>query len=68
MNNHRRRRAGARHFSFWNYLLLLLVLVSSVVYALPNVYGNDPSLVIASSQQPVSAQLATQHDILELLS
>jgi len=68
MNSHQRRRDAVRRFPIWNYLVLLLVLVSSVVYALPNVYGKDPSILVTSNRKPIATQPATQQNIIELLS
>jgi preprotein translocase subunit SecD len=34
----------------WKYLLILLVLVLGVVYALPNLFGEDPALQITSDR------------------
>ena len=34
----------------WKYLLLIFVLVVGVIYALPNLYGADPSLQISGSR------------------
>ena len=37
-------------YPMWKYLLLTFVLVVSVIYALPNVYGEDPALQISGSR------------------
>ncbi len=37
------------HFPFWKNLLILAVLVLGIVYALPNLFGDDPSVQISSS-------------------
>ena len=56
-------------YSRWKYLVILLVLALSVVYALPNVYPQDPavqvtanrgSLVDAAMKQRVEAALKKQ--------
>lgn len=36
------------HFPKWKYALLLVVLLVSLFYALPNMYGEDPSVQISS--------------------
>ncbi len=55
-------------FPRWKYVLILLVLVFSAVYALPNIYPQDPSVQITASRgaaiddalrQKVTATLAT---------
>ena len=37
-------------YPLWKYLLLVFVLVIGVIYALPNVYGEDPALQISGSR------------------
>jgi preprotein translocase subunit SecD len=37
------------HFPLWKNLLVLTILVIGTVYALPNIYGNDPAVQLASS-------------------
>ena len=37
-------------YSIWKYLLILLVVVVGTIYALPNIYGEDPALQITSSR------------------
>ncbi len=37
-------------YPLWKYLLIVAVLVVGVVYALPNLYGEDPALQISSSR------------------
>ncbi len=39
------------HFPFWKNLLILTVLVLGIVYALPNLFGDDPSVQISSSDE-----------------
>ncbi len=36
-------------FPFWKNLIILSVLVVGIIYALPNLYGNDPSVQLSSS-------------------
>jgi preprotein translocase subunit SecD len=36
------------YFSLWKNLLILLVFAVGIIYSLPNIYGNDPSVQIAS--------------------
>ncbi len=35
------------HYPLWKYLLLIVVLIVSSLYALPNVFGEDPALQIS---------------------
>lgn len=37
------------HFPLWKNLLVIVVLVFGLLYALPNVFGNDPAVQVASS-------------------
>jgi preprotein translocase subunit SecD len=37
-------------YSIWRYLLLLAVLLVGVIYALPNLYGEDPALQISGTR------------------
>jgi len=36
-------------FPFWKNLLILMTLVFGIIYALPNIFGNDPSVQLSSS-------------------
>jgi preprotein translocase subunit SecD len=37
-------------YSIWRYLLILAVLLVGVIYALPNLYGEDPALQISGTR------------------
>jgi preprotein translocase subunit SecD len=37
-------------YSFWRYLLILALLLIGLVYALPNLYGEDPALQISGTR------------------
>jgi preprotein translocase subunit SecD len=37
-------------YSVWKYLLILFIVTVGVIYALPNLYGEDPALQITSSR------------------
>ena len=37
------------HFPLWKNLLILTVLVLGIIYSLPNLYGDDPSVQISAS-------------------
>lgn len=47
------------HFSLWKNLLILIVFALGVIYALPNLYGNDPSVQLA----PVAAAKLEQKHV-----
>ena len=40
-------------YPLWKYLLLAFVLVIGLIYALPNVYGEDPALQISGSRNAI---------------
>jgi preprotein translocase subunit SecD len=55
-------------YSIWRYILILIVLLVGMVYALPNLYGEDPALQISGSragtvdssvEESITATLAT---------
>lgn len=50
----------------WKYLLLIIVLGASALYALPNLYGEDPALQVSSSRL-TSVDEDTQAKVAELL-
>jgi len=37
-------------YSVWKYLLILFVITIGIIYALPNIYGEDPALQVTSSR------------------
>ncbi len=37
-------------YPLWKYILILIVLVTGGIYALPNIYGKDPSLQISATR------------------
>lgn len=53
-------------YPLWKYILLLVVLVMGVLYALPNLYGEDPALQISSSRG-VQVNETTQQQVEALL-
>ena len=67
MNYANKSRPIIKRTSIWQYLLLLSVLVSSVVYALPNVYGHDPSIAISLHKSSDMFPPTTKKNIQELL-
>jgi len=38
------------HFPLWKNLLILLVFIIGIIYSLPNLYGDDPSVQVSSTQ------------------
>lgn len=45
------------HFPLWKNLMILIIFIIGIVYALPNLFGNDPSVQLASS---ITTQLDQQ--------
>lgn len=41
-------------YPLWKYLLLAIVLITGIIYASPNLYGEDPSVQISHRSQPMS--------------
>ncbi|MBS3954576.1 MAG: protein translocase subunit SecD [Methylomicrobium sp.] len=42
------------HFPLWKNGLILIILVVASIYALPNLYGDDPSVQVSSSSTPLA--------------
>jgi len=38
------------HFPLWKNLLILIVFVIGIIYSLPTLYGDDPSVQVSSTQ------------------
>jgi len=43
----------SNQYPLWKYLLLVFVLIFSTIYALPNLYGEDPALQISGTRNAV---------------
>jgi len=41
-------------YPLWKYILIVVVVVVGILYALPNLYGNDPAVQISSSRGQVT--------------
>ena len=52
-------------YPLWKYLMLLIVLIFGGIYALPNLYGEDPSVLISLRNNNIDQ--ATQDRVKELL-
>ena len=50
----------------WKYILIVVILVVSVIYALPNLYGKDPALQISATRTAEVSEL-TQFQIEDAL-
>ncbi|MFT5134394.1 MAG: preprotein translocase subunit SecD [Gammaproteobacteria bacterium] len=44
-------------YSAWKYILILLVVIFGGIYALPNIYGKDPSLQVSASRAAEISEL-----------
>ncbi|SHE23281.1 protein translocase subunit SecD [methanotrophic endosymbiont of Bathymodiolus puteoserpentis (Logatchev)] len=55
------------HFPFWKNFLIITVLLVGIVYALPNIFGDDPSVQISASNETKisSAQLNNIESLLK---
>ncbi len=53
-------------YPLWKYILILIVLIVSILYALPNAYENDPSIQI-SAKRGFDVSLATQESARKVL-
>jgi preprotein translocase subunit SecD len=53
-------------YPLWKYLLLVIVLVATTLYALPNLYGEDPALQI-SANRGSKVDVATQQKVADIL-
>ncbi len=53
-------------YPLWKYLLIAAVLLVSGLYALPNLFGKDPSVVITTEEQAVPGE-ETQEELLGFL-
>lgn len=47
-------------YPLWKYLLVLAVVVVGLVYALPNLYGEDPAIQVSSARATVDAGTLTR--------
>lgn len=48
------------HFPLWKNGLILIILVVASIYALPNLYGDDPSVQVSSSSTPLEQSQVKQ--------
>jgi hypothetical protein len=49
------------HFPIWKNLLILIVLIFGIVYSLPNLYGDDPSVQISAGDATDITELQLAH-------
>jgi len=53
-------------YPIWKYLLIIIVMVVGIIYAAPNLYGEDPALQV-SAVRGVEVSVATQETIRSVL-
>lgn len=53
-------------YPLWKYILVLTVLTVGVIFALPNLFGEDPSVVITTEDGEIPAE-ETQSEVLSFL-
>jgi preprotein translocase subunit SecD len=55
-------------YAWWKYLIIGLVLVTGLVYALPNLFGEDPAVQISPARATVTLDQAVYSRVLDRLS
>jgi preprotein translocase subunit SecD len=55
-------------YPLWKYLLIAVVLIAGVIYALPNLYGDDPAVQISASARGVEVTEQTLKKVESALS
>ncbi|MBK1735904.1 protein translocase subunit SecD [Halorhodospira abdelmalekii] len=53
-------------YPLWKYVLLLVVLLTGILFALPNLFGEDPAVVVTTQEGEVPAQ-EVQDEVLAFL-
>lgn len=54
-------------YPWWKYVLLVVVVVVAIIYALPNLYGDDPSVQVSSDSIKVTVTEATLNQVEQAL-
>jgi len=49
-------------YPLWKYLLLITILVLGGIYAMPNLYGEDPSVLVSLRNQQIDEETQTKID------
>jgi len=49
-------------YPLWKYLLLITILVTGGIYAMPNLYGEDPSVLVSLRNQQIDEETRTKID------
>ena len=53
-------------YPFWKYLLIAFLIVIGTIYALPNLYGDDPALQISANRM-AEINTATRDKVIKTL-
>ena len=54
-------------YPVWKYAILLVALIVSIIYALPNVFGESPAVQVSSSRSAIKVDLTTVTRVEEAL-
>ena len=54
-------------YPFWRYALIGLALIFSLIYTLPNFYGESPAVQISSQKATIKVDAATESQTLAAL-
>ena len=54
-------------YPFWRYTLIGLTLIFSLIYTLPNFYGESPAVQISSQKATIKVDAATESQALAAL-
>jgi len=54
-------------YPLWKYLILIVAIVAGSLYALPNIFGDDPALQV-TSEEPGPPSQATRERVLDVLN
>ena len=57
---HLRQKAVVNKYPLWKYIAILVIVILAVIYALPNLFGETPSLQISPKDGTVNAEFVTQ--------
>ncbi|WP_267351489.1 MULTISPECIES: protein translocase subunit SecD [unclassified Gilliamella] len=54
-------------YPLWKYIMLVVIICVGLLYALPNIYGEDPAIQISGSDS-AKIETATQSNVIKLLA
>ncbi len=57
---HPRQKAAVNKYPLWKYLMILMIAILAIIYALPNLFGETPSLQISPKDGTIKASLISQ--------